>query len=259
MGLLLEQPDVSPNLSDMHGQTPLSYAAGSGCREVVCLLLQRGDVDPDLSDSYGRTPLSYAAVSGREGVVKLLLGQWNVNPDIPDMYGRTPLSYAAGSRRGGVAKLLLQRGDVNPGVPDKYGLTPLSYATESGCEGVANILLERRNFNPYSLDGSVLAPLSYIARLRREVIEEALSYPVSSPGAGAMRGVQVGLSPEQRPPSPKASYFRRHPSASVLAATPISDTAPSPVAATSSKPSNRSTTAIQQVLNPAKHKHFPSS
>ena len=42
-------------------QTPLSFAAGSGHEGVVKLLLERGDVTPNLSDGDGRTPLSHAA------------------------------------------------------------------------------------------------------------------------------------------------------------------------------------------------------
>ena len=61
VGLFLEKSDVNPDLPDMYGQTPLSYASRSGHGGVVKLLLERGGVNPNLSDKCGQTPLSYAS------------------------------------------------------------------------------------------------------------------------------------------------------------------------------------------------------
>lgn len=56
--LLLERDDVEVNSKDIHGRTPLFWAAKLEREVVVQLLLQRDD---DSKDSYGQAPLLLAA------------------------------------------------------------------------------------------------------------------------------------------------------------------------------------------------------
>jgi len=69
----LGRKEVNPDIPDqLHGQTPLSWAAENGYEGIVKLLLGRKEVDPDMSNKYGQTPLMLAAASGHNSVVKLL-------------------------------------------------------------------------------------------------------------------------------------------------------------------------------------------
>jgi ankyrin repeat protein len=69
--LLLEKGAELESKDEDWGQTPLSWAAGSGHEAVVKLLLEKG-AELESKDKYGQTPLSWAARSGHEAVVKLL-------------------------------------------------------------------------------------------------------------------------------------------------------------------------------------------
>lgn len=65
------------------------------------ILLGREEVNPDLRDILGRTPLSFAAQDGLEAVVKILLWGEEVNANQQDNDGQTPLKGAVryGHRR----------------------------------------------------------------------------------------------------------------------------------------------------------------
>lgn len=71
----LSCPSAALTLSyseDVHGSTPLHYAAQEGHSGVVSLLLSTGRLQ-DTKDSAGRTALMLGALSGSEETVKLLL------------------------------------------------------------------------------------------------------------------------------------------------------------------------------------------
>jgi ankyrin repeat protein len=57
----------------MHGQTPLSLAAGFAYDGAVKWLLEF-NADVETKQKYGQTPLWLAAREGYEGIVRLLLG-----------------------------------------------------------------------------------------------------------------------------------------------------------------------------------------
>ncbi len=79
-------------LNSQYGQTPLSWAARNGCKQLVKLLHANDSVDPDLKESRsGLTSLSRAAVNRHEAVVKLLLETGKAEVDSRDICGRTSL------------------------------------------------------------------------------------------------------------------------------------------------------------------------
>jgi len=145
---------VNPDKPDLHGETPLVWAAKGGHDEVVKLLVGREEVSPDRSDNDGRTPLMWAAKNGHDGVVKLQLEREDVYPNRPDNDSRTPLLWAAKNGHDGVVKLLLGREDVCPNRSDNDGRTPLWLATKNGHDGVAKLLLEREDISSNRLDNN---------------------------------------------------------------------------------------------------------
>lgn len=110
MELLLKRSDGSLNDVDYRGQTPLSWAAERGHKEVVKLLLGTSGIHVDPEEKSTQTPLSYAAMNGHEAVVKLLLATGKVDVNVENVLGWTPLSQA--EERGHIAtvKLLRQQG-----------------------------------------------------------------------------------------------------------------------------------------------------
>ena len=55
--MLFDRADVSPNIADKNGQTPLLWAARNRHRSVVNMLLELQDLTPAFTDIDGRTPL----------------------------------------------------------------------------------------------------------------------------------------------------------------------------------------------------------
>ncbi|SCO24412.1 unnamed protein product [Fusarium fujikuroi] len=103
--LLLDNPDLDPDVKDEEGQTPLSWAVRNRHKAIVKLLLFTGKVDPEVRDKGGRTLLSLAAENGDEAIVKLLLKTGKVDPSAKDRYGRTPILWAAWKRHGAILDL----------------------------------------------------------------------------------------------------------------------------------------------------------
>jgi ankyrin repeat protein len=72
----------------------------------VELLLGVEDVSPDIPDNMGETPLFQAASQGHEGVVRQLLEQKDVNPKRPSNNGQKALMLAVENEHVGVISLL---------------------------------------------------------------------------------------------------------------------------------------------------------
>ncbi|KAJ2988192.1 hypothetical protein NUW58_g4110 [Xylaria curta] len=186
----------SPDFTDSSGQTPLSYAAANGHKDVVQLLLATGGVDVNCTDSYGGTPLSYAAANGHKDVVQLLLATSGVDVNCKDSYGGTPLLWAVKNGHETVIELLLAQTGIDTDCQATYPLnhrTPLSFAAGNGHEAVVKLLLAtgrvdinsragpQRQNDPaalmyaergYKPDG--LTPLMYAARAGHEAVVKLL-------------------------------------------------------------------------------------
>ncbi len=117
--------------------TPLIYAAGNGCLEVVELLLANG-AEVNLQNNYGGTALMNAADRGHLETVKLLLANGaHVNQRSYD--GGTTLMCAALMGNLEVVKLLLANGaHVNPKDQD---YTPLMLAANTDSLEIVELLL----------------------------------------------------------------------------------------------------------------------
>lgn len=112
---------------DMHGRTPLHYAAIYGHADAASHLLAHG-ADIEARDKWGGTPLFRAVreeilVYDRIPVMETLISA-GADVNARDDLGTSPLHYAAGFDERSVIGLLLANGaDVN--ACDKAGNTPL--------------------------------------------------------------------------------------------------------------------------------------
>lgn len=147
------------------GYSALSYAIGSGHKDIVRVLLKAG-ADAKMNDkdlplvwaamaeetaiaelllengagfhlkSYGETPLSVASRYGNDEVVKLFIGQ-GADIEGKDRDGRTPLSLA---KTEAVVDILINAGaDLDS--EDNYGRSPLCCATDLS---IIKLLLEAK-------------------------------------------------------------------------------------------------------------------
>jgi ankyrin repeat protein len=137
---------------DHYGRTPLSWAAGNGCDNVVKWLLEKGSqASLQKTDRKDRSPLSWSVGNGRVEASRLLLATAEYRLDQKDIDGRTPLSLAAGNGCGKTVELLLNgEHEIDPDQPDNMGRTPLLWSAEKGCiEAVLSLL----SFDKLSEDG----------------------------------------------------------------------------------------------------------
>lgn len=146
---------------DVHGLTPLTFAAWRGHTEVIDYLLNRG-ADPRTHDDFGVLPLHKAVGHGRrEAALRLISdGATDVNARtapvsdaIPEHYGarsrqQTALHIACAREAHGahveadprLVALLLRYG-ASPDLADVAGDTPLHAAAQAGDVAVVRLLL----------------------------------------------------------------------------------------------------------------------
>ena len=116
------------NKGDLHGRTPLHFAARGRLKRFPKLLLDKG-ADPNIKAAAGVrgvAPLHEAATLGEKGVVKYLIKR-GAEVDKEDDRGWTPLRVALEVVNKEAAKMLLDLG-ADPTKPDNKGVTPESFA-----------------------------------------------------------------------------------------------------------------------------------
>ncbi|KAL4861872.1 ankyrin repeat-containing domain protein [Aspergillus spectabilis] len=124
--LILKHGSINPDTRDNNGRTPLSQVAQYGPPTMVRCLLSWG-ADPTISDIHGRTPHSYAAGAGRHSEFFQLMATQKVALDARDYQGWTPLFWTVKAGDFEMLRLLLWRG-ADPNARDSEGNTPLLYA-----------------------------------------------------------------------------------------------------------------------------------
>jgi ankyrin repeat protein len=119
---------VSPNVRDENGWTPLLGAVYGGHRAAASYLIgQRADVNFAAENGY--TPLMAAALAGHAELVEVLLRQ-GAKVDLQSDDGSTALVNAVRNASPGAVSMLLRHG-ADPRLRTKKG-TPLSWAWDAG-------------------------------------------------------------------------------------------------------------------------------
>ncbi|KAF7179729.1 hypothetical protein CNMCM7691_008779 [Aspergillus felis] len=118
--------EVDPNITIVHGYTPLHLAVQQNRSDAVEELL-KGGVNPNcVIDVFQLSPLHMASSQGLGQITgQLLENGADVNARACD--GATPLLHAARSLREDIVKILLHSGG-NPDLGDAYGLTVYNFA-----------------------------------------------------------------------------------------------------------------------------------
>jgi len=129
LNLLIDHgADVNTN-SQVNGQSPIFYAAGSDNTAILELFLRHGG-DVTAKDYFGVTPLHEAAAF-QPATVDILIGA-GARVNERDDEGQTPLYWAVERGREDVVRTLLEKGaDIN--AVDACGMSPLIRACAQCC------------------------------------------------------------------------------------------------------------------------------
>jgi Protein kinase domain/Ankyrin repeats (3 copies)/Ankyrin repeats (many copies) len=142
--------NISTEIKDHDGWTPLDYAAFSGHLEMVKFLVKEAGADVESKDCHHYTPLYYAAMRGHLEVVKFLVKGAGADVESKECNQRTPLLCAASAGHLEVVKFLVQEAGADVEAKDFWGCTALDLARQSknwgdqeGCNTVAAWLEEK--------------------------------------------------------------------------------------------------------------------
>ena len=115
---------------DIHGRSPLHWAAASGHTEMVNYLVDECEIDVNCTDKFGLTPVSHASRAGKEDMVALLVGK-SADVSIPDESGNTALHYACSRGILGMVQKIIEAG-ANIDHANKGGNTALHISARNG-------------------------------------------------------------------------------------------------------------------------------
>ena len=136
----LIQAGAELNACDRDQMTPLHWAARRGHHALAQTLLSHG-AELERRDTLGRTPLHYAALQGHTPVAELLISG-GASLRCTTVSGRTPLHEAASFGQTDTVRLLLAKGASPEEMENDFQATPLHFAAREGHLVVSRILIE---------------------------------------------------------------------------------------------------------------------
>lgn len=158
VALLLNQY-ISPEATDVNGDTALTLAAKLNRGYVVKLFLDSGQVDCDRIDAHGRTFLDIAIVKGADKVVDEFIKA--EKGDIHTMEGSDDYLKTAVSRvRLELTELLLRKTNLDPSLKYSDGSTIFHKAVLTGNEAWVKMLLDSGKLDPDARDAHGRTPFS---------------------------------------------------------------------------------------------------
>ena len=154
---------ASANVYDNHHMTPLIWASGRGCLEIVIMLLAHA-AKPDAGDKYGTTPLIWSCRKGHYEIAQKLL-KVGASADTIGMvcfvfinyenifilsflfiqFGWTPLLVAVRGNFENLVELLISY-KPNVNACGSNGLTALMIACKEGYINIVNALLHANSY-----------------------------------------------------------------------------------------------------------------
>jgi ankyrin repeat protein len=150
---LMLRAEISPNLPDAAGRTPLFHAAAAGDEKLVARLLEAG-ADPNLSDAQRVSPLMKASATAQTAMVDALI-KAGADVNTADATGRTPLLYAISAKQLAIVDRLLTekpRSDVKTA----DGNDALGLAVEAHDEKLIQKLLDLSDVRQWDHGGRKL-------------------------------------------------------------------------------------------------------
>ncbi len=138
---LLIESGANVNAVDCLGRTPLSWAAGRICTEVLRVLAIAKGVEPNTQDLYGNTALHTAVYFSNIVGTELLLAANGIDVNVQNDCGDTPLHRAAYYGYIDIVKMLIAA-KVKLNIENYDNQTPLDLAELNGREE-ALVLLKK--------------------------------------------------------------------------------------------------------------------
>jgi len=122
---------------------PLHWACSGGHSEILRYLLDVCNISVDMQDNNGLTPLMIASAVGHEGIVKILIRK-NADLRKTDYNGKTALHYAVSNNRVKIADMLILNNAGLDAVDYITGATALYHAALKGHLAIARSLVEHK-------------------------------------------------------------------------------------------------------------------
>jgi ankyrin repeat protein len=156
--------NISTEIRDDRGWTPLHVAASSGRLEVVKFLVKEAGADVEAKGNGQMTPLLVAARYGPLKMVKFLVQEAGADVEAKDDFKKTPLHFAAGYGHLEIVKFLVQEAGADVEAKAALKMTPLHFAAKYGHLEMVRFLVNAAGADVESKDHFQTTPLHFAAK-----------------------------------------------------------------------------------------------
>ncbi|CEJ93251.1 hypothetical protein VHEMI08857 [[Torrubiella] hemipterigena] len=158
--LLVDSGKFKLNRQNVRGRTAFYLAVEFGNEECITLLLNRPDIDPNIPDRDGHSPIVQALQHNRTAVAELLMASAKVQFQAAELF-----AIACMNRQDKIARRLLSSSEISK-APDETGKTWLHIAAEKNSPTGMTDLLKRKDMplNARCADGMTAIAYSVSTR-----------------------------------------------------------------------------------------------